>query len=643
MIYFTIKKFKKLRPSRTSLVMLCFLLVFSCKNKGNGNGDDTPTVKHTLTITKPTGGTLSSGPAGIDCGSKGTTCKAEFSKGTEVTLTAKGFSSGPTDLGHAPAAWQGACAKTAADQPCKLSMDANKAAGKLFTDIDVDDDNDGLIDIHNLDMFNHIQYNLAGTSYKTAADAQDNRKGAPGAETDDCTRATMDGDKEVYLCGYELMRDLDFADGASYASGSVNTDWRPDDEDTDSATNAGFVGADDFTGIFEGNEHSISHLYSRGIDNRGLFRKTTNKATIRNLGVVDARLYSSSVSKTTAGIVGALVGENRGNILASYATGGNLNNGTGNDHIGGLVGENRGSILASYATGGNLNSDTGNDRVGGLVGNNRGGSILASYVRGSTISSSKYAGGLVGVNQNGGSISASSATDSTINSGTEISYTGGLVGTMASGTNSITASFAVVAANGGGGNDHIGGLVGDMGSSSGGTNTITASYATGAANGGTGDDKVGGLVGTMGSGINTITACYATGTPDGGANADTVGALVGNVNVDDRSTTNAIVHSYAFGTPTGGVGTPGHPGTNKPMSVTRADGLTADNVDSKWNDASEKTKSAWVFATGKPKPPALKYADYDGAGSSSVDYCTMFLSVGDIICGTTLLPDQPGR
>ena len=64
---------------------------------------------------------------------------------------------------------------------------------------DVDDDNDGLIEIHDLDMFNHIQYSLAGTSYKTGADATDNREGAPEQETDNCTTATMDGQELLSL------------------------------------------------------------------------------------------------------------------------------------------------------------------------------------------------------------------------------------------------------------------------------------------------------------------------------------------------------------------------------------------------------------------------------------------------------------
>ena len=449
----------KLRPGRTFL-MLCFLLVFSCsKDKEEGNGDAT---KLTLTITKPINGTLVSDPAGINCGSKGNACKAEFSKGMEVTLIAKADKgSVDTDLGYAPAAWQGNCDKTEADQACKLSMDANKAAGLLFTDADVDDDNDGLIEIHNLDMFNHIQYSLAGTSYKTGADAADDQDGAPTATTANCKTAT-DG---VYLCGYELVGDLDFAEGASYAAGSVNTDWRPLDVDDspviddppDMATNAGFVGATDFAGIFEGNGYKITHLYSRGGGNRGLFRSTTSTASIRNLGVVDANLYGGI---TNDGRVGGLAGDNAGSIVSCYAKGGTVNGGNGGqDYTGGLVGLNIGSILASFSTSTvNGSGNAGFNRVGGLVG-----------------------------------YSKSSST--------------------------ITASFATGNVSGGSGNgDLVGGLAGQLSDGC----IILASYATGTANGNV-SDNVGGLVGHMSVGTNTITHSYSfgSGTKEGSGNDGT--------------------------------------------------------------------------------------------------------------------------
>ena len=61
---------------------------------------------------------------------------------------------------------------------------------------DVDDDNDGLIEIHTLEDLNNIRYNLAGTSYKASASDPGNTDGAPSAG----------------LKGYELARNLDFDD-----------------------------------------------------------------------------------------------------------------------------------------------------------------------------------------------------------------------------------------------------------------------------------------------------------------------------------------------------------------------------------------------------------------------------------------------
>ena len=309
-----------------------------------GNGDAT---KHTLTITKPTGGTLSSDAGGINCGSKDDTCEAKFDEGTEITLTAT------ADKDYVPAAWQGACDKTEADQPCKLSMDADKTAGRAFSAIDtdgdevpdvddVDDDNDGLIEVHNLDMFDHIRHNPGGTSYRSGSTATANTQGAPEEATDDCKTVTAG----VYLCGYELARDLDFSDEKSYVVGSAKKSaWQPNKADPDSATNEGFVGIDDFAGLFEGNGYSISQLYRRNISgqpgsgfgtNMGLFAGTTTTATIRNMGVAKARLYSD----LGFDYVGALVGYNSGSIVASYATGA-ANGGAGDDKVGGLVGVER--------------------------------------------------------------------------------------------------------------------------------------------------------------------------------------------------------------------------------------------------------------------------------------------------------------
>ena len=199
--------------------------------------------------------------------------------------------------------------------------------------------------------------------------------------------------------------------------------------DTDSAVNAGFVGIDSgfgkegFPSIFEGNGYTISNFYSRNTDDMspgdgtdgsprtrvGLFKSTEAKATIRNLGVVDAMLYGSASDNEQ---IGSLVSKNKGKILACHATGA-TNGGDGVDTIGGLVGistcctkTTAGTIVGSYATvavdGGN-----GDDRVGGLVGRNHS-DIIASSATG-RVSNGYRIGGLVGYNT-GGSIVASYAT-----------------------------------------------------------------------------------------------------------------------------------------------------------------------------------------------------------------------------------------
>jgi hypothetical protein len=80
-------------------------------------------VNYVLTVTKPgTGtGTVTSSPAGIDCGA---TCSASYPDGTVVTLTA---SNAP---GSVFTGWGGACSGTGA---CMVTMNAPKAVTATFT------------------------------------------------------------------------------------------------------------------------------------------------------------------------------------------------------------------------------------------------------------------------------------------------------------------------------------------------------------------------------------------------------------------------------------------------------------------------------------------------------------------------------
>ena len=75
--------------------------------------------------------------------------------------------------------------------------------------IDVDDDNNGLIEIHSIDMLNNIRYNLAGTGYKTSATTADDHGDIRGASTSS-PPASSTCSTTTNLCGYELTADIEF-------------------------------------------------------------------------------------------------------------------------------------------------------------------------------------------------------------------------------------------------------------------------------------------------------------------------------------------------------------------------------------------------------------------------------------------------
>ena len=461
---------------------------------------------------------------------------------------------------------------------------------------DVDDDNDGLIELFKAEHLHNMRYDVKGESYDDEADdsvsddvshAGDSR-GAPIAPTADCTSGRdHDGDSNtpsIYLCGYELMKDLDFAKATDYASGSFNYAWRPattpnpTDDSTlstnpSTAVNTGFPGIgatetnDGFAAIFDGNDKTISSLYMRNTESEGktlgLFIKTEAGAKIRDVTIENAHLYGDDGNDK----LGVLVGENNGTVTASSATGGAIEGDGGSDKVGGLVGSNAASskIIASYATGAVDGGAGNNDDVGGLVGSNSG-TVLASYATGAA---------------NGGA-----------GTGDEV---GGLVGHNQTNASKIIATYATGDANGDGdGSDKVGGLVGKNAGS------ITASYALGAAN--AGDDTSDGAGRLIGDGTTiTIEESYGFGT----------------VTVSGAATENT------FGAPPNTVCDDG--GGGDPCDITDANELTLAKAGTKWNDEASHTEGAWTFGPGITYPPRLKYADYDGEGSGT-DYCADFPS-----------------
>ena len=212
-----------------------------------------------------------------------------------------------------------------------------------------------------------------------------------------------------------------------------------------------------FTGTYDGNGHTISHLYINRSDDEaeGLFGYV-NGATIKNLGVIAVDITSSS---NAAALIGSSIHSltvsncySSGEVTGAYNVGGLIGftrnysgetnsitncyskcnvSGTGTGDVGGLVGELRstssgtlklsdsyssGNVSGTYNVGGlvgysyyycevencySLSDVHGiNDRVGGLVGYNYYSTITNSYSAGyvSGGSSSTDVGGLVGKN-----------------------------------------------------------------------------------------------------------------------------------------------------------------------------------------------------------------------------------------------------
>ena len=454
--------------------------------------------------------------------------------------------------------------------------------------VDVDDDNDGLIEIRFLEDLDAIRNDLNGDGAESTGIGN---MGAPDEATANCETRTGGTEAEpTFLCGYELARNLDFSVADSYAAPAVDANWYTAtlcDGATDT-TNLGWtpIGGQ-FTAMFDGNDNTITNLRicRNDVTSVGLFGQIGAGGTVRDLVLIDATVeYTGSIEEASTGL---LAGQSNGAIVAVGASGSASSVTGGSDsfnNVGGLVGLNEGTIIASYATIATVNGGTGSlSIVGGLVGWNRTSSsvIIASYASGnvddSSIPGSINVGGLVGRN-NG----------------------------------TITASYATATANGtSGGSDNVGGLVG------GNQFRIIASYATGTANGGDGDgDSVGGLIGNGSGSGSVIMASYADGVANGGAGSgDSVGRLIG-ANVGSTPTA-----SYGFSDPTmGTVNTAGTPPTIASTALT-LNTLTALNSDGDAAaTANDWSGSVWDFGTITERP-VLRW-----------------VTKSDFTCDATLLP-----
>ena len=131
---------------------------------------------------------------------------------------------------------------------CTTSLNIPDDNDNVPQPMDIDKDNNGLIEICDLEGLDEMRHQLDGSGYKTTAGATVITDGCP---SDGCI-------------GFELMRDLDFKDSASYRSGSINQAWTSgagwDPIGVTVLNDIGVFEFDSFRATFDGNGHTISNL-----------------------------------------------------------------------------------------------------------------------------------------------------------------------------------------------------------------------------------------------------------------------------------------------------------------------------------------------------------------------------------------------
>jgi hypothetical protein len=309
-----------------------------------------------------------------------------------------------------------------------------------------------------------------------------------------------------------------------------------------------------FTGTFEGNGHTISHLTyilsGATEDNVGLFGYVggpSGHATIKNLGLIDPNIDASTHGTSTN--VGALVGcLFSGTIVNCYVEGGRV---LGHRAVGGLVGGFVMTEMMIVHVIEDCHTRTpvsGISDVGGLVGASEFARVSRCYATGN-VSGYEDVGGLVG--SNFGWLSGCYSTGRVLG----VNCAGGLVGL----------------------NDFAG--------------EIVNCYSTGRV---LGDSCIGGLAGANRGGIEL---CYSRGSVEG---MTQVGGLVGSLRLPLSHLDGTVTHSFWD------VQTSGQGASAGGIGKTRAEMQTAGTfLAAGWDfvgEATNGTEDIWWIDEGKDYP-----------------------------------------
>ena len=197
---------------------------------------------------------------------------------------------------------------------------------------------------------------------------------------------TLSGVDQNTSANAVLTKDIVVNEDVLKSDGTVNEgtfkEWTP------IATNAS-----PYTGIFEGQNHTISGLYFKQETSFvGLF--SVNSGKIANVGILDSYFYGQPYKGwQVGGVCGS--NTNQGAITNCYNTG----IVRGSETVGGVCGSNYGTIT-NCSNKGNVGED--DESVGGVCGSNYG--TITNCNNAGIVSGKSYGGGVCGKNSNGGTI-----------------------------------------------------------------------------------------------------------------------------------------------------------------------------------------------------------------------------------------------
>ena len=355
---------------------------------------------------------------------------------------------------------------------------------------DVDDDNNGLIEIRTLEGLARLRDDLNGD-------------GADDGNIGEITVVSSAGCPSSGCVGYELTRSLNFSQELSYEENSGNpavwtsgSGWKPIGSCSDRNVCTAYAG------MFDGGGYAIADLFiSAGYNKYGVGLFGAFNGSIHNLHLQNVRV--SGRFRTSS--VGGLVGYGKGGRYENLSVmGGSVMSVSGQD-VGGLVGFGSSADIRNADVSGV--SVSGRYNIGGLVGYGGGADIRNADVSGGNVAglsdrgSSSRIGGLIGAGY-GSDIRYASVYGVSVSGSSDI---GGLVG--ASGSADIRNAY--VSGGSVNGSRGVGGLVGDGR----GADILYAYAAPGLVSGS--GDNIGGLIGKGGA----VTASYwdtqTTGQPIG--------------------------------------------------------------------------------------------------------------------------------